>query len=97
MAGRPRKAPNALAGHRAGRAPLKLVPPSEPAPPAPAGLLPEVATIWVRYWTSATAVHGALRPRPRRQLNTVLSRACSRQGRPFRHSPCGRVAGFESK
>ena len=55
MAGRPRKAPNALAGHRAGRAPLKLVPPSEPAPSAPAGLLTEAATIWVRYWTSASA------------------------------------------
>jgi hypothetical protein len=54
MAGRPRKAPNALAGHRAGRAPLKLVPPSEPAPPAPA----EVAAWLARHGVRSVHIGG---------------------------------------
>lgn len=55
MAGRPRKAPNALAGHRAGRAPLKLVPPSEPPPTPPPGLADASIAIWDRYWRAAVS------------------------------------------
>lgn len=55
MSGRPRKAPNALAGHRAVREPLKLVPPAAPPPPAPDGVLPEVGAIWERFWHSGSA------------------------------------------
>ncbi len=52
MSGRPRKATNAIAGHRASSEPLKLVRPTEPAPTAPAGLTAATVAIWDRYWRS---------------------------------------------
>lgn len=52
MSGRPRKVPNAIAGHRASAEPLRLVPPSAPPPEPPAGLQPATVEVWNRYWRS---------------------------------------------
>jgi phage terminase small subunit len=59
MAGRPRKAPNALAGHRAPRQGLKIVPnPERPPPPKPpTGLLKWTRERWDAYWSAPISDH----------------------------------------
>ena len=63
MAGRPRKAPNAIAGHRAKpRGQIVALPPvaveeSPPAPACPRGVLKRSREIWARFWESELADH----------------------------------------
>lgn len=63
MAGRARKAPNAIAGHRKRPADLRALPaPVEdaeelPAPTAPRGLLARSRDIWKRFWSSELSEH----------------------------------------
>ena len=65
MAGKPRKAPNAIAGHRAkppGGLRALPVPAAETGEPVeipafPRGLLKRSREIWVRFWESELAVH----------------------------------------
>lgn len=62
MVGRPRKAPNALAGHRARPDRLEIVPVehngARPRPPAiPRGVLKRSKEIWERFWASELSDH----------------------------------------
>lgn len=54
MPGAKRKAPNATAGHR-NTSPIKLVPRSDPPPPAPRGLLKPTRDDWELFWRSSVA------------------------------------------
>ncbi len=61
MAGRPRKAPNAIAGHRTKATPFALVPSTvvdiEPPPATPRGLLARSRGIWDRFWGCELSDH----------------------------------------